>query len=206
MTEDFLEDAFLLAKTNWLKPEMILRILVDPDAIRFPLSISPPINPSDGQLFLFDQSVVKKYKDDGVRWVMKKGSTHIQESYTMLRVNGIANPLIHGYYCKSIENPRFVRRSYRLASSSNSKGSKLFLVHYRLVDANPLQMDSNLSNSNPNMKNDVNFNSNIIQSDKLQDYSNEDHQFGFPCDVTLTNSPYSTCYTSSMLSQDTHVS
>ena len=77
------------AATSWLSPEMIYTTLIDYAKMGFPFSSQAPVNPRDGQLYLFDKNVVKKYKDDGVNWLRKRtGIDRIQEIYASLYVDG----------------------------------------------------------------------------------------------------------------------
>ena len=77
------------AATSWLSPEVIFTTLTDYAKMGFPFASHAPVNPMDGQLYLFDKNVVKKYKDDGVNWLRKKtGIDRIQEIYASLYVDG----------------------------------------------------------------------------------------------------------------------
>ena len=73
------------AATTWLSPEMIYATLLDYSKMGFPFASHAPVNPVDGQLYLFDKNVVKKYKDDGVNWVRKRtGTDRVLEIYASL--------------------------------------------------------------------------------------------------------------------------
>ena len=47
------------AQAGWLQPEVIEGILSDPGKAGFRFSDEPPVSPCDGQLYLFDQTLVK---------------------------------------------------------------------------------------------------------------------------------------------------
>lgn len=113
------------AHAGWLQPEVIEAILTDPGGAGLHYSEEPPISPTDGQLYLFDQTLVKHYKQDGINWVKKKGSGRVQEVHQKITINGLEK--ITGFYSTSADDLSFRRRTYRLSAP----GSSTFLVHYR---------------------------------------------------------------------------
>ena len=120
-----MDDIADAAHAGWLQPEIIESILSDPDRAGLRFSEDPPISPCDGQLYLFDQTLVKNYKQDGVNWVKKKGSGRVQEVHQKITING--HEKITGFYSTSADDLSFRRRTYRLSVP----GSSIFLVHYR---------------------------------------------------------------------------
>jgi CG-1 domain len=120
-----MDDIANAAHAGWLQPEIIEAILSDPDRTGLRFSEDPPISPCDGQLYLFDQTLVKNYKQDGVNWVKKKGSGRVQEVHQKITING--QEKITGFYSTSADDLSFRRRTYRLSVP----GSSIFLVHYR---------------------------------------------------------------------------
>lgn len=120
-----MDDIVSAAHAGWLQPEVIEAILTDPTGAGLHYSEEPPISPSDGQLYLFDQTLVKHYKQDGINWVKKKGSGRVQEVHQKITINGLEK--ITGFYSTSADDLSFRRRTYRLSAP----GSSTFLVHYR---------------------------------------------------------------------------
>ena len=120
-----MDDVVSAAQVGWLQPEVIEVILSDPVTAGFHFSSGPPVSPCDGQLYLFDQALVKHYKQDGVNWVKKKGSGRVQEVHQKISINGFER--ITGFYSTSADDPSLKRRTYRLSVP----GSSIFLVHYR---------------------------------------------------------------------------
>ena len=93
MAEQSLDYTTVITKaaTSWLSPEMIYTTLINYAKMGFPFASQAPENPEDGQLYLFDQNVVKKYKEDGVNWLRKKTGRRLDrviEQYASLYVDG----------------------------------------------------------------------------------------------------------------------
>lgn len=120
-----MDEVVSAAQAGWLQPEVIEVILSDPVTAGFQYSTGPPVSPCDGQLYLFDQTLVKHYKQDGINWVKKKGSGRVQEVHQKISINGFER--ITGFYSTSADDLTFRRRTYRLSAP----GSSIFLVHYR---------------------------------------------------------------------------
>ena len=82
------------AKNRWLSPEEIFDLLNNYFSYGFALTPTPPQNPpsmlrilallsfcnmfkSGGTLLLYDKNVVKRFRNDGVRWQTKKDSKSV---------------------------------------------------------------------------------------------------------------------------------
>ena len=114
------------AQDRWLQPEEILEILDSYPSLGFFLSTSPPRNPRDGDVYIFDRTKVRDFKNDGLDWIRKNNEPgRIREDYIKISVRG--EFLITGFYTHCRENTSFSRRCYRHAT----EGSVLFFVHYR---------------------------------------------------------------------------
>ncbi len=129
---------FQIAKERWLTTNEIFDILIKHSkfnydkevnlAINLTLSIAPPINPKNGDIFLFDKLITKDFKNDGIEYVMKKGEKHprIREDFVKYVINEDFSVI--GFYTHKSTDPSFRRRCYKL---SNPKDSSLVFVHYR---------------------------------------------------------------------------
>ena len=127
-----MEDIATAACTGWLCPEVIEAILTDPEGTGFQFSHEAPTSPRNGQLYVFDSTVVKHFKLDGIDWVLKKETGRVQAVHQKITVNGVPGK-ITGYYSTAVHNASsgnliLRKRTYRMSE----KGSTVFLVHYSL--------------------------------------------------------------------------
>lgn len=183
-----MDDIVSAAHAGWLQPEVIEAILTDPTGAGLHYSEEPPISPFDGQLYLFDQTLVKHYKQDGINWVKKKGSGRVQEVHQKITINGLEK--ITGFYSTSADDLSFRRRTYRLSAP----GSSTFLVHYRKCERykHAMKTESRYSLlSKQNMELSPN-NNNYPSSDNLT--AEESTSFATQCssacvDVTCSGHP-----------------
>lgn len=89
------------------------------------ISTTPPASPpTSGQMFLFNRSVTRNYKDDGHQWVRKKNSNKVREDHVKLRVGGKFR--VSGCYVHSSTCATFHRRAYHLLDAE--KGTALYPV------------------------------------------------------------------------------
>ena len=127
-----MEDIVTAACAGWLCPEVIEAILTDPEGTGFQFSLEAPTSPRNGQLYVFDSTVVKHFKLDGIDWVLKKETGRVQAVHQKITVNGVPGK-ITGYYSTAVHNASsgdliLRKRTYRMSE----KGSTVFLVHYSL--------------------------------------------------------------------------
>ena len=127
-----MEDIVSAACAGWLCPEVIEAILTNPEGTGFQFSTEAPTSPRNGQLYVFDSTVVKHFKLDGIDWVLKKETGRVQAVHQKITVNGIPGK-ITGYYSTAVHNPSsgdliLRKRTYRMSE----RGSTVFLVHYSL--------------------------------------------------------------------------
>lgn len=89
------------------------------------ISTTPPASPpTSGQMFLFNRSVTRNYKDDGHQWIRKKNSNKVREDHVKLRVGGKFR--VSGCYVHSSTCATFHRRAYHLLDAE--KGTALYPV------------------------------------------------------------------------------
>lgn len=114
---------------TWLSPEQALFILLHISDIGIDINVNAPVNPSSGQLYVFDRNQTFNFKSDGVDWAKKKNQkNHIQETYDTFNVNGYE---LHRVNCKSSGDGSFQRRIFRLSKSS----CPYVVVHYRIINS-----------------------------------------------------------------------
>lgn len=105
------------------------------------ISTTPPASPpSSGQIFLFDKSTTKDYKQDGHQWRKRKNSNKnsnkIHENHIRLRKGG--KFCVSGFYTYSSTCASFQRRSYYLVDPE--KGTVLYpCTRLSHLESGPLQ-------------------------------------------------------------------
>ena len=127
-TVNSLDDLQQAAGRRWLLPAEILQLLTKWDDIGLRESTSPPRYPKNGDIFLFDKMRTKNFRDDGVKWVMKKGtvSQRVREDFVKFTsTNG--QIVLTGFYTYSSDDTSFKRRCYKKAI----EGCTQYFVHYR---------------------------------------------------------------------------
>ena len=83
-----MEDIVTAACAGWLCPEVIEAILTDPEGTGFQFSLEAPTSPRNGQLYVFDSTVVKHFKLDGIDWTELSVDAYwlqTASSYSMMR-------------------------------------------------------------------------------------------------------------------------
>ena len=114
------------ARERWLSPAEIGFLLNNWGILGLAESLHPPINPGNGDLYLYDRKRVRDFKNDGVDWIKKKGDSRIREDF--VRFSSQDGEALTGFYTYSAVNESFRRRSYRYSR----EGSTRFVVHYRV--------------------------------------------------------------------------
>lgn len=111
------------ARKRWLLPLEIRDVLSSYALCGFPLSIKPPFEIENGDLYIFSRELTPTFKEDGVDWVRKKtGAT--REDFVKVLIDGYHAITALSTY--SVSDPNFRRRSYRFPINST-----IYLVHYR---------------------------------------------------------------------------
>lgn len=110
---------------KWLSPETILFILLNVQQLNLNINNTPPVQPQNGQIYIYNRGITKNFKADGVNWAKKKNQkSRVQETYDTMRIDGHE---LHRVYCRSADDSNFQRRIYRL----NNESSPIVIVHYR---------------------------------------------------------------------------
>lgn len=122
-----------IAKVRWLTPDEMSVVLCNYENMGFPRNEQKPFKPQDGEIYIYDRSIVSDFKLDGIDWTKKKGSNKLYELFVKLNCGGVHT--ITGLYYMGKDNPQFRRRCYRLAGPvQEDEGggvSQVYLVHYR---------------------------------------------------------------------------
>ena len=113
------------ALTRFLLPNEIHEILTQHEYLGFQISKNPPMDTSNGALYLFDRYKSKNFKGDSVEWIRKKGRDRVREDFVKIQLHG--EHKVTGFYTHEANDNTIKRRIYRLAE----EGSALHLVHYR---------------------------------------------------------------------------
>ena len=123
-----LEELQKAASTRWLLPTEILYVLTKWNDIGLRESTTPPKYPTNGDIFLFDKTRTKNFRDDGVKWVMKKGTTYQRVREDFVKFTATNGELVlTGFYTYSQEDTSFKRRCYK----KSIEGCTQYFVHYR---------------------------------------------------------------------------
>ncbi len=123
-----LEDLKEAASARWLLPTEILHVLTKWKDIGIKESTRPPKNPTNGDIFLFDKTRTKNFRDDGVKWVMKKGTAYQRVREDFVKFTATNGELVlTGFYTYSQEDTSFKRRCYK----KSIEGCTQYFVHYR---------------------------------------------------------------------------
>jgi len=133
------DDVKKCATGRWLSVEEIEFTITQKEELHIPIHKSRPTSPPPtGTLLLYDRSITRNYKDDGIVWVKKRESKKVREDHVKLRING--NYRVGGCYVHSQINSKFHRRAYHLLPNPekpavqipNGRGgiASLILVHY----------------------------------------------------------------------------
>lgn len=146
-------DSYLeIAATRWFQTEELLNILQSYKSAGYPVSRVKPTNPSNGSLYILDKRKVPDFKQDGIEYAKKKGTSKLKEDYNRLLLNGVHT--LTGVYCVTVDDSGLKRRIYRFANDENYDDSNIVLIHYRCyhdkprVKAEPIDSRSR-GNSNP---------------------------------------------------------
>ena len=124
------------AVTKWLQPERMLFALVNFKYLNIPVNTSPPISPSNGQVYVYDREKTKNFKLDGVNWTKRKNENRIQETYETFDIGDLQ---LHRVNSRSADDSNFQKRMFRLTKCN----SNLVIVHYRYCTPSVTEMDEN---------------------------------------------------------------
>lgn len=117
------------ALSRWLDAEEIQNVLIYYNELGFLISKEKPFCPSSGNLYLYDRTKTKDFRQDGVEWALKKRLNRIQETYQKIKIKG--DTVLIGFYARMASNQLFQRRIYRLIDEK----AEIILIHYRLCKA-----------------------------------------------------------------------